>query len=618
MMATAISSAAEAGAHGGFLAPEVPVQMIALGLLIMAAHLGGKLFYRLRLSEVTGQLIGGALVGPYCLGLLGFLGEGPNSPYADAVHSFHFFVFVFLGIVAFGIGEELHLSRLRRVGRAAVTICLVQGAATWFAISTGFYFVGHRPLLESLLIGSIGIATAPAVTFVLMNQFRIEGRLRHVLGSLVVLDDMIEVILFSLLMQISLRQGQASFASAFGQVGKEVIFALLLGGLIYVVLVVFVRSRALSLEGDGHVETDIRPERAFLERIFSEHPSPSVEILLLVAAAVALGTGVAYYFHWPFLITAAFAGFLVANFHTQAIFDSLKIENLAAVLNLMFFALIGANIDLGGLTGETGWLALLYIVTRLTGKLVGTWVGCKIAGEDEMVTACLPTLMLPQAGVAAVEAVYASAVLGRPDLAAIILPAIVFFEVVGVFLVDRGLKKWQRLIERAEAAERRATQRDSGRAAAARGLMTGLSPERVCPTLKGATKKEVIQELVDLAITHSSQHIDRTQALQVIGERERLTPTGMGGGLALPHCKLMGLEKPVLALGIRGEGIEFGGIDDSPCDIFLLILSPSRDPGEHLKMLSAAAHTLGNEDVRERLRQAVTADEIWSIFTNLV
>lgn len=582
--------------------------MIALGLIILAAQLGGKLFIRLRLSQVTGQLIGGALVGPYALHLAGILPGGAGGPYDNALHSFHFFIFVFLSVVAFGIGEELHMSRIKKVGRAALGICLIQAGLTWIFISSAFYFLGGMDLMGSLLIGSIGIATAPAVTFVLMNQLRIEGRLRHVLGSIVVLDDLIEVIIFSFLLQISLRRLHPEAGgglSVFFPVVKEIVFALLVGGLIYLVLRLLVRRRAFSLE----VEHDhIHRDEGFLQRVLAEHPSPSAEIFLVVMGIVALGAGFVYYHHWPFLITAIFAGFLVANFHSHAIFDSLKIENITPILNLGFFALIGSGIDLSLLSRGLAWMAAMYVVTRMAGKILGTWLGCKIMKEEMKITACLPSLMLPQAGVAAVEAAYAGAVLGRPEISAIILPAIVFFEVVGVFMVDRGLSRWRSWVAGEEEEMKRRTPR-TGLSESARRILDYISEDFVKIELEGKTKQEVIKELVSYAHSASDQHIDLPQALQVLGEREQLHSTGMGHGVAMPHCRLMGLDEPVLAFGRHPKGVDFDSPDYTPCDIILLILTCARNPAEHLQLLASAAHVLGNNRIRDGLRAARTSHE---------
>ena len=596
----------------GLTLPEAPTQMIALGLVLLAAHLGGKLCERLRLSEVTGQLVGGALVGPYALQLMGIISPQAGSLYAGAIEALHFFIFVFLSVVAFGIGEELHQSRLKKVGRSALIICFIQAGFTWLLISAGFHFIARQPLLESLLIGSIGIATAPAVTFVLMNQLRIEGRLRHILGSLVVLDDLIEVIVFSFLLQFSLQKLKPeSHQSVLGEVLFEVGMALLIGGAIYGVLRLLVRRHPKALE-----EEEARPaEGAFLQRILSEHPSPSVEILLLVMGAVSLGAGLAYHNHWPFLITATFAGFLIANFHSHAIFDSLKIDNIMPLLNLGFFALIGASIDLSGLTGSAAWLSGLYIVTRMTGKVGGTWLGCKLLKEEPKITACLPRLMLPQAGVAAVESVYAGAILGQPQIAAVILPAIVFFEVVGVFLVDKGLRRWRSWV--AGETDEMQKKPASGPQEAARRLLEYLGPQQVTLSLRAQSKAAVLEELVDFAMAATDQHIDRTQAMQVLAEREKLAPTGFGHGIAIPHCRLMGLDRSVLVFARHPQGVAYGGVDNAPSDLFLLMLTCARDPGEHLKLLSSAAHILGNDATREALRRAPTPQAVIDILQSL-
>lgn len=600
-----------------FQAPEIPMQMIALGLIILAAHLGGKLCARLHLSEVTGQLLGGAMVGPYSLHLLHLL-PANDLRYDSAVNAFHFFVFVFLGLVAFGIGEELHINRVKKVGKSALVICLIQGLGTWLTISGSFYFIAGKSLLEALLMGSIGIATAPAVTFVLMNQLNVEGRLRHLLGNMVVLDDLIEVVIFSLLIQFSIGHAQPGHfggAGAVAAVGGQVLLALAVGGCIYLFLRTFVRKRALSLaknEGDHSLHMD----EAFLQRILAEHPSPSVEILLIVLASVSLGTGLAYHFHWPFLITAMFAGFLVANFHSQAIFDSLKLDNIAPALNLAFFALIGANISMAGLTPGLLGLVALYIVSRLVGKLAGTWIGCRVMGEEKSIATYLPTLMLPQAGVAAVEAVYAAAILNRPEISAIILPAIVFFEVSGVFLVDRGLRAWLDAVRAEEEAAHRARMH-SRRSEAVHMLLAHLPVECIRLNLSGNTKKEVIEELVDHACEVSEEHIDRVQALQVLGEREQLAPTALGNGIAVPHCRLRGIDNPVMVFGRHEKGIPFDGIDDEPCTLIFLMMTCARDPGQHLRLLAALSQILNSAEVRRQFNEAKSPQEIVDILTGL-
>lgn len=579
-------------------------EMIALGLIVLAAHLGGRLCRRLRMSEVTGQLVGGALIGPIILKNLGVLPQ-----LTQALNAFHFFIFLFLSLVAFGIGEELHLDRLAKVGRKALIISLTHAAITCVLMTSVFRFLLGYTWLESLLFGSTGIASAPAVTFVLMNQLSIEGRLRHLMGSVVVLVDLVEILVFSLVVQLLLKgQTTAPGAVAVLPVLQEVGFALLLGLAIYILLRLLVGRHATSLaeENEPERQQQLTPDANFLQRMLAEHPSPSAEIFVVIVGSVAVGSGIAYLEEWPFLITAITAGFLVANFHSQAIFDSLKIENLTPVLNLVFFALMGASLPFEQFQGATLAAAVAYAVTRSAGKLIGTWAGCRLAGEDMKVTQCLPLLLLPQAGVSAVEAVFASAVLGDPRYASIILPAIVFFQIAGVFLADRALRRWRSWVADEENAMKSQTGL-GGQAEAARRLLAALAPERLLLDLQGTTKSEVLEALVDAARRSSPQHIDRAQALQLLGERERLAPTGFGHGIAVPHCRLMGLEQPVMVCGRHTDGgIVFGGVDDEPCDLIFMFLSAARNPGEHLRLLAATAHVFGDEATRAQFRAAPT------------
>ncbi len=127
--------------------------------------------------------------------------------------------------------------------------------------------------------------------------------------------------------------------------------------------------------------------------------------------------------------------------------------------------------------------------------------------------------------------------------------------------------------------------------------------------LRGKTKKEVIKELVYHARSATEQHIDLPQVMQVLGEREQLHSTGMGRGVAMPHCRLMGLDNPVLVFGVHSEGVDFDSPDYIPCRVLLLILTCARNPGEHLQLLASAAHVLGNRQVRDRLRDARTPCE---------
>lgn len=593
-----------------------PIQMLAFGIIILAAHLGGRFCRRLKLSEVTGQLLGGAMVGPYALHLCGILSSN-SVVYDSAINAMHFFVFVFLSMVAFGIGEELHFIRLRRVGKAAFIICVVHTILTWLVVGGAFYLFSGFEIVECLLIGCIATASAPAVAFVLMNQLKVEGRLRHMVGSLLVITDLVEVVLFSVLLQVAMKRIKDTGDSVILPVFYEMGLAVLLGAAIFILLKTFVARDAATIHEDIKEYEHEPREFDFLHRFLAEHPSPSAEILLIVLGAISIGTGVAYYFHLPFLITAITAGFLVANLHSQAIFDSLKIENITPILNLGFFALVGATISFESNIEATLGLAALYVFTRCVGKLFGTWLGCRLIGEDPKIRACLPSIMLPQAGVAAVEAVVVASVLGNSQVSTIILTGIVFFEIAGVYYVDRNLRKWRSWVADEEKAIKQQSAVKSGKAEAASQILAYLNESRVILDVECKTKSELLGVMVNHGLKNSSQHFDREQALQLLGERERLAPTGFGHGIAIPHCRLMGLDKAMIIFARHKEGIVFGGVDESPCNLIIMILSSARDPRMHLKLLAATSHILGDEKVRNELLASSSAHEFIKIIKNI-
>lgn len=588
------------------------MQMIALGAVILGAYLGGRITRRLRLSDVTGQLIGGALVGPAALHGLGILDPGQTG-YDDAMHTFSYFVFVYLCLIAFGIGEELHTSRLRKVGKSAVVISVLHGGIVFGLTYVALAFVGGLPNLEALVVASIAVTSAPAIAFVLMNQLRIEGRLRSMAGGVLVITDLLGVLLFSFLTQIALRDAwperYMGSESAWIPVLREFSEATGLGVAVFVALRLLIRREATGFQDRAPGV----PHRApFLRRLLAAHPSPSAELLLITMGVVALGTGVAYALHLPFLITAVVAGFLVANFHSFAIFDALKIDAIATVFNLMFFALVGATMTISFSEPQMLWLAALYIAARWTGKVAGGWLGCRLMREDSKIRSALPAQLVPQTGVAAVEAVFLSHALGKPHLAGIILPAIVIFGVAGVVQVERALRRYRRM-EEAEDVARSGEPPSSGLAEAARRILGALPPEGIVLGLHGSEKMTVIAELVDHAISISPQHIDREQALQVLREREQLAPTGMGNGIAMPHCRLISLEQPMIVLGRDPDGVIFGGMDEDPCDIILMILSNGRNPAEHLQLMAAAAHLLSDDGIRATIRRARDEDAIMKV-----
>lgn len=94
-------------------------------------------------------------------------------------------------------------------------------------------------------------------------------------------------------------------------------------------------------------------------------------------------------------------------------------------------------------------------------------------------------------------------------------------------------------------------------------------------------------------------------------EREQLGSTGIGSGVAIPHCKMKGLEEAVLAVGITREPVEFGAVDAQPVRLFFLVVSPSDAPAVHLQVLAAISKWVKADKHVERILGMDDAERIF-------
>ena len=137
-------------------------------------------------------------------------------------------------------------------------------------------------------------------------------------GGIVVLDDVIEVLLFSVSVQLAIlltQVGELSLAKILLPVTLDFGLAIALGLGVFLLLFVVVERRWLKPKRNSQAGPVLGPE--FLSRLISEMPGPSIETFILIGGCVALGVGFALHWHAPFLITAITAGILISNFYSQ-------------------------------------------------------------------------------------------------------------------------------------------------------------------------------------------------------------------------------------------------------------------------------------------------------------
>jgi PTS system nitrogen regulatory IIA component len=119
-------------------------------------------------------------------------------------------------------------------------------------------------------------------------------------------------------------------------------------------------------------------------------------------------------------------------------------------------------------------------------------------------------------------------------------------------------------------------------------LQSLLAEDLVLVNLKGATRDDILREMVDHLSSRGVPAAGR-DLLERLIDREKLGTTSIGDGVAIPHAKIDGITEPILLVGLSRDGVKFDGVDDKPCNLFFLALSPARRPEVNLRVLAAIA-----------------------------
>lgn len=128
-------------------------------------------------------------------------------------------------------------------------------------------------------------------------------------------------------------------------------------------------------------------------------------------------------------------------------------------------------------------------------------------------------------------------------------------------------------------------------------------------------KEAVITELIDL-LDAGGALTDRDVALEAVLTRERIQSTGTGAGIAIPHGKCTAVREVAMAIGIAREPIEFLSIDGRPVTIIFLLVSPANQTGTHIQALAAISRLMLNEQYRQQLEQADSAEVVDELLHN--
>jgi nitrogen PTS system EIIA component len=137
-----------------------------------------------------------------------------------------------------------------------------------------------------------------------------------------------------------------------------------------------------------------------------------------------------------------------------------------------------------------------------------------------------------------------------------------------------------------------------------------LAPERTFCNIVTRSKKNAIEKAATL-IAESMLSLDAHHVFKKLIEREKLGPTALGHGIAVPHCRIEGCDNIVGALFTLDSAVDFAAYDDTPVNIMFVLLVPIHEVDNHLKAMAMLAEKFESSKYRENLRGASSGQELF-------
>ncbi len=140
-------------------------------------------------------------------------------------------------------------------------------------------------------------------------------------------------------------------------------------------------------------------------------------------------------------------------------------------------------------------------------------------------------------------------------------------------------------------------------------IMDILATDAVILNLGAREKREVLADMAQ-ALAKVEPQIEAERLLEVLLEREALQSTGIGEGVAIPHGKMVGLDRLVASFARNPEGVDFDAIDGQPTHHFFLLVVPEHSGGQYLKALARISRFFRDAAFRQKLVEADNVDDV--------
>ena len=383
---------------------SVAVSIISIALMLAVGFLMTRVTKKLRLPNVTAYIVGGILIGPFCLNII------PQR----VVLGMGFLPDIALAFIAFSTGEFFRLSTLKKNGSKVITITVLESVGAAVLVFLTCFLILGLSFPFSVVLGALATATAPASTIMTIRQTGAKGDFVDTLLQVVALDDVVGLVLYSVAISLAtamLSSGGFQITGILVPLGKNILMLLL--GCFFGLLLKWSMIRKHSTDNRLIIAVALLFSFCGLCTVFGISP---------LLGCMAMGT------------------VYINTTDDERLFRQLNY--FSPPILLLFFVRSGVSFDLGSLVGASesiGSVPLLvigviYFFVRILGKYAGAFSGCKLAGKSDKVSRYLGLALIPQAGVAIGLAALGARELGGEAghaLETIILSSSVLYELIG-------------------------------------------------------------------------------------------------------------------------------------------------------------------------------------------
>ncbi|MFW5771505.1 MAG: PTS sugar transporter subunit IIA [Spirochaetota bacterium] len=147
-------------------------------------------------------------------------------------------------------------------------------------------------------------------------------------------------------------------------------------------------------------------------------------------------------------------------------------------------------------------------------------------------------------------------------------------------------------------------------------LSNNLKKSDILTNCKAKDRWDLIDTMLDQAVKNKYVSPDDRETIRKsLFDREKSMSTGIGKGVAIPHCTNAKVDDVIIIMAICNKGINFDAIDNLPVQVAILLIVPKNKLTQHIKTLANIAKIMNDNNLREEIINAKTADSILKIIT---